>query len=250
VEEDIARKNAGLLPKKMFWNFGSRAFGSVMNFLDKEDIDGIIYLMSFGCGVDSFVCDLIERRVRKTARRAWIQGLRLLLTWSDGGIEMKITFPHMGNTYIAVKALLDDIGAEYVIPPLNSKRSLELGTKYAPEMACLPLKINIGNYIEAYEKCRFGYYCEMCREILNDNGYTMDVIVLEPPDVEIMKFIGKTESLQAVLLLWPKGWMNLKELRKGSTDRIYEGFRRKVIDVKGSQEILKTRNDNRLLYQF
>jgi len=27
---------------------------------------------------------------------------------------MKITFPHMGNTYIAVKALLDDIGAEYV----------------------------------------------------------------------------------------------------------------------------------------
>lgn len=66
VEEDIARKNAGLLPKKMFWNFGSRAFGSVMNFLDKEDIDGIIYLMSFGCGVDSFVCDLIERRVRKT----------------------------------------------------------------------------------------------------------------------------------------------------------------------------------------
>jgi len=34
--------------------------------LDKEDIDGIIYLMSFGCGVDSFVCDLIERRVRKT----------------------------------------------------------------------------------------------------------------------------------------------------------------------------------------
>jgi len=147
---------------------------------------------------------------------------------------MKITFPHMGNTYIAVKALLDDIGAEYVIPPLNSKRSLELGTKYAPEMACLPLKINIGNYIEAYEKgadtiltaggrgpCRFGYYCEMCREILNDNGYTMDVIVLEPPDVEIMKFIGKIRKLAGGLniyhilkviktqLLWPKGWMNL-----------------------------------------
>jgi len=74
---------------------------------------------------------------------------------------MKITFPHMGNTYIAVKALLDDIGAEYVIPPLNSKRSLELGTKYAPEMACLPLKINIGNYIEAYEK-RSGYNSD-CR---------------------------------------------------------------------------------------
>lgn len=192
---------------------------------------------------------------------------------------MKITFPHMGNTYIAVKALLDDIGAEYVIPPLNSKRSLELGTKYAPEMACLPLKINIGNYIEAYEKgadtiltaggrgpCRFGYYCEMCREILNDNGYTMDVIVLEPPDVEIMKFIGKIRKLAGGLNIYHilKVIKNTtivaqrvdelerlafkirpRELRKGSTDRIYEGFRRKVIDVKGSQEILKLVEDTK-----
>jgi len=36
-----------------------------------------------------------------------------------------------------------------------------------------------------------------------------------------------------------------RELRKGSTDRIYEGFRRKVIDVKGSQEILKLVEDTK-----
>ncbi|HOM02203.1 MAG TPA: acyl-CoA dehydratase activase-related protein [Acetivibrio sp.] len=66
VEEDIIRKNACTLPKRMFWNFGSRAFGSTMHFLEREDIDGIIYLMSFGCGIDSFVCDLIERKIRKT----------------------------------------------------------------------------------------------------------------------------------------------------------------------------------------
>jgi predicted nucleotide-binding protein (sugar kinase/HSP70/actin superfamily) len=65
---------------------------------------------------------------------------------------MKITFPHMGNTYITAKAMLDDLGMDYVIPPANNKKALEIGTKYAPELACLPLKINIGNFIQAYEQ--------------------------------------------------------------------------------------------------
>ncbi|HHV30490.1 CoA protein activase [Acetivibrio mesophilus] len=192
---------------------------------------------------------------------------------------MIITFPHMGNTYIAVKALLDDIGAEYVIPPLSSKRSLEIGTKYAPEMACLPLKINLGNFVEAYEKgantiltaggrgpCRFGYYCEMSREILQDNGYDMDVIVLEAPDGDIMKFVGKIKKLAGSLNIYRilKVIKNTtlvakrvdelerlafkirpREIRRGSTDRIYESFRKKVVDVKGSQEILKLVEDTK-----
>ena len=44
---------------------------------------------------------------------------------------MKITFPHMGNTYIVAKSLLDDLHVDYVIPPYNNKRALEIGTKYA-----------------------------------------------------------------------------------------------------------------------
>ncbi|ODM25800.1 hypothetical protein A7W90_05925 [Clostridium sp. Bc-iso-3] len=66
VEEEVIRKNVSVLPKRIFWNFGSRAIGGSMHFLEREDIDGIIYLMSFGCGVDSFICDLIERRIRRT----------------------------------------------------------------------------------------------------------------------------------------------------------------------------------------
>ena len=58
----------------------------------------------------------------------------------------------MGNTYIVAKSLLDDLGIDYVIPSFNNKKALETGTKYAPEMACLPLKMNLGNYIEAYKK--------------------------------------------------------------------------------------------------
>lgn len=186
---------------------------------------------------------------------------------------MKVTFPHMGNTYIVAKALLDDAGVDYIIPPYNNKRALEIGTKIAPEMACLPLKINLGNYIQAYEKgadtilttggrgpCRFGYYCEMSREILNDNGFNMDVITLEVPQdgfTELLKRIRKVAgSLNAFKII--KIIKNTtivakrvdelerltykirpREIRKGSTDKIYNEFQKKVRDVKGSSQILK-----------
>ena len=41
---------------------------------------------------------------------------------------MKITFPHMGNVYFAAKTLFGDLGVDYVIPPLCSKASLEIGS--------------------------------------------------------------------------------------------------------------------------
>ena len=117
---------------------------------------------------------------------------------------MKVTFPHMGNTYIPVKAMFDDLGVDYVIPPFNNKKAIEIGTKYAPELACMPLKINIGNFIQAYEMgadavliaggcgpCRFGYYCEMHREILKYAGYKMDFIALELPKRDIKEFVRR-----------------------------------------------------------
>ncbi|HZW82576.1 MAG TPA: hypothetical protein VFF14_04025 [Candidatus Deferrimicrobium sp.] len=108
---------------------------------------------------------------------------------------MKITFPHMGNIWIPVKALFDYLDIEFINPPFNSKRSLSLGTQHSPEGACLPMKLNIGNFIEAANlgadtilmtggigPCRFGYYGEAERQILEDLGYNFDLITLEPPD--------------------------------------------------------------------
>ena len=51
---------------------------------------------------------------------------------------MKITFPHMGNLYIAIEALLSELKFDSIIPPPSSKRTLTLGTKYSPETICLP----------------------------------------------------------------------------------------------------------------
>lgn len=53
------------LKKPVFWYFARKALSGAFYYLKKFRIDGMIYVMSFGCGIDSFVCDLLQRRVRK-----------------------------------------------------------------------------------------------------------------------------------------------------------------------------------------
>lgn len=67
VDRDTINEKNKTMQKKMFWNFGRKAVGTALHMLDREDIDGIIYLMAFGCGIDSFVCDFIERRIRRSS---------------------------------------------------------------------------------------------------------------------------------------------------------------------------------------
>lgn len=107
---------------------------------------------------------------------------------------MRVTFPHMGTVYLSITTLLADLGLEPVAPPATNRRTVELGVKHAPEFACFPLKINLGNYLEAFEAgaeailmvggvgpCRLGYYAEVEREILREAGYDFEMVVLEPP---------------------------------------------------------------------
>jgi len=72
LENKIIDPKSNMLQKKMFWNFGRKAVGGTLQILDRGDIDGIIYLMSFGCGIDSFVADLVERRIRQNSNIPFI----------------------------------------------------------------------------------------------------------------------------------------------------------------------------------
>ncbi|MGE4283189.1 MAG: acyl-CoA dehydratase activase-related protein [Clostridia bacterium] len=65
IDDDILYRKADELPKKLFWTFGKRLIGAGMYLMDMERIDGIIYIMSFGCGIDAFMADLCERKIRK-----------------------------------------------------------------------------------------------------------------------------------------------------------------------------------------
>ncbi|MTI79367.1 MAG: CoA protein activase [Firmicutes bacterium] len=128
---------------------------------------------------------------------------------------MKVTFPHMGNLYICVKGMLEYLGIEVTMPPKTSKRTLTLGSKYGPEFACMPLKLNLGNFIEASElgaetimmaggcgPCRFGYYAQVEHSILQDLGYDYDIVVLEPPDKSITELTSRVRQITGKKSWW------------------------------------------------
>ena len=99
-----------------------------------------------------------------------------------------ISFPHLGNYYIPIKYLIENITkCKVLIPPPITKKTIELGSKYSPDYVCIPFKYNLGNYIESLEKganillqagggCRYGYYAELQEQILKDLNYNFEFI--------------------------------------------------------------------------
>ncbi len=69
--EDI-EKSISILPKKMFWTFGKQLLGSGLHYLNDPEIKGMIFLASFGCGLDSMVGDLLERFSFRSNRKPFM----------------------------------------------------------------------------------------------------------------------------------------------------------------------------------
>lgn len=100
----------------------------------------------------------------------------------------------MGTAAIPIKSLMLELGFDVVLPPPVTKETLSLGSRYSPEFACLPLKVNIGSYLQVLPQkpdvifmaggigpCRFGLYGEVQKEILHSLGHDLDFVILEPP---------------------------------------------------------------------
>ncbi|HBK54636.1 MAG TPA: CoA protein activase [Syntrophomonas wolfei] len=122
---------------------------------------------------------------------------------------MKISFPHMGYSYIALKWLVNHLGHECIVPPEPSKKTLDLGVRYSPEFACIPFKILTGTYLEVAEKgaeiiltsggmgpCRAGYYWVMHQYLLDEIGKKVKVIAFEPPLCDLRDFWRKLHRLR------------------------------------------------------
>jgi predicted nucleotide-binding protein (sugar kinase/HSP70/actin superfamily) len=100
----------------------------------------------------------------------------------------------MGNVKYFLTDLFERLEINYFPPPPTSRKTVALGTRYAPEFACFPFKVTLGNFIEALEAgadtlvmvggigpCRFGYYAETQRRILESLGYHFEMVIIEPP---------------------------------------------------------------------
>ncbi|WP_408954603.1 acyl-CoA dehydratase activase-related protein [Natroniella sp. ANB-PHB2] len=169
---------------------------------------------------------------------------------------MKVTYPHMGTMAIPVKGMLEELGLEVIVPPPITKKTLDLGVKYSPEFACLPLKMNVGNYIEALEQgadtilmgggvgpCRFGYYGEVQEEILEDLGYDFEMIILEPLQGDwkelfrtIRLLVGNI-AITKIKSAWQKGWAKAKAVDQ--LNRIANQTRPYLINRYQASEVYK-----------
>ncbi len=115
-----------------------------------------------------------------------------------------ISFPHLGNYSVPISFLLRKL-TKYEVresPPIT-KKTLEIGSKYAPDTVCVPFKYNLGNFIETLDNgsdiliqagggCRYGYYSEVQEKILRDLGYNFEFINLIDSDKMKIREVYRT----------------------------------------------------------
>ncbi len=65
TEEDVLQ-GVKKLEKDIFWTFGKEILGAANYFLEQKTVDGVIVVVSFGCGPDSLIVDLIERSYKRS----------------------------------------------------------------------------------------------------------------------------------------------------------------------------------------
>lgn len=63
IEERDIDREVGKLFKKPFWTFARNTYGFAANVYEKKLCDGIIYISSFACGIDSVLIELIKDRI-------------------------------------------------------------------------------------------------------------------------------------------------------------------------------------------
>lgn len=182
----------------------------------------------------------------------------------------------MGNLYIVLKGVFEELGVAVIPPPKCNRNTLEIGTKYSPELICIPFKITVGNYIESIEKgadtlfmwggcdiCRIGFYNIIQKDILKNLGYDIKLVTVEPfkSPKEIHKFLEKlytltgTRNYLKIFAAFIKGIKLLNEVdafdqlvnkirprayNKGEVDRVYYQFEETINKAKGYKEISET----------
>ena len=121
-----------------------------------------------------------------------------------------ISFPHLGDYSIPLAKFLKlSTNLEVKPAPPITKKTLELGSKYAPDSVCIPFKYNLGNFIESLDNganilftagggCRYNYYAEVTETILKDLNYNFEFYKL------ISKDKVKLKTLYKILLFFTR----------------------------------------------
>ncbi len=187
----------------------------------------------------------------------------------DHGVgDRPVTFPHMGEYWVAFETLALELGAEAHVPARMTKRTLELGSRHSPEFVCVPFKYNLGNFIESLDAgakvivqagggCRFGYYAEVQEVILRDLGYDFEMVNLTSSwkiadFITDFRRIAPGASLPRIARAFAIAYRKAKaleaieervrlnvgfEAERGAHDRVFAGFLRDLRAAGGFRDV-------------
>lgn len=116
---------------------------------------------------------------------------------------MKVSFPHMGHTWVGIHAIFTELGIDYVMPPFISRRTLSLAVQHSPSGLCIPFKYTLGNFIEAMDMgadtllqaggagiCRLGRYAQIQEYTLREMGYDFRMVKLGLSENKLKSVLG------------------------------------------------------------
>ncbi|MES0397430.1 MAG: acyl-CoA dehydratase activase-related protein [Syntrophobacteria bacterium] len=188
--------------------------------------------------------------------------------------EMHLTIPHMGHLHIGFEQVFKNLGVDIIMPPRPNKEALMLGTRYSPECACLPFKLNLGNMIQALNQgatdimmtggfgpCRFGYYSVIQEQILRDLGYEFRMGRADDPDslrdmLDMVKRIAglntKWDSYKVFFFIlyrlalvdWAlrrAHWLRPREIDRRATDRALGGSMKIIEETRRFRDLWQAR---------
>ena len=194
-----------------------------------------------------------------------------------------ISFPRMGNIHIPVCAILEEMGADIILPPPNNKQALSLGTRYSPEAMCIPYKMNLGNYIQALElgantllmfqapgSCRLGTYIATAEMRLRELGYDFEMIIFNLYKGGIREIAEKfsratgnkniVKAITGIKYCLAKFdaldkiekelfYIRPREINSGNAKKIYIRGRELIYSAKSDREIKQAVNQTMLEYK-
>ena len=72
IPDEIIEEKVRVLSKRIYWTFGKETVGAAFHFLDSPEIDGLIYIISFGCGPDSLLKEIVDDKARRCKKIAYM----------------------------------------------------------------------------------------------------------------------------------------------------------------------------------
>ena len=139
--------------------------------------------------------------------------------------ERYVTFPPMGKRGTKViKKFLENLDLKVVMPQPTTDETIKRGAEHCANMACFPLKVTLGNYMDALDEkantllsydtqgmCRFRMYNKLHEHALTTMGYDFEMRVLNPNNIirELHEISGKSR-MKIAKELW-KGYKNIKK---------------------------------------